>query len=262
MSGRDLKAELEARERKHFQEKRKSGAGDDGRHARVVPPLSAADDTEGTKRLRIEAPNPALSLVNPDLDAGAALDRRRRAADTRQMTTMRGAEGETRPRCGCEAVRCGGECAQASIESNDGSDHSDGDEDDEDDTEELMRELQKIKRERAEEAARKACLAVVCARHLVTRRTGGCGDRRGRPHPPREHHERQPAAQPGQEHRVLREAPVRCWLSRVCGSRGRSWDDDVVFKNCARQDKPKTREFVNDSLRTDFHRKFMSKYIK
>ena len=56
------------------------------------------------------------------------------------------------------------------------------------------------------------------------------------------------------------------------------WDDDVVFKNCARQDKPKvgfyfsislfqphatqTHEFVNDSLRTDFHRKFMSKYIK
>ena len=52
----------------------------------------------------------------------------------------------------------------------------------------------------------------------------------------------------------------------------------MVFKNCARQEKPKVRahicevaahshrlqerEFVNDSLRTDFHRKFMSKYIR
>ena len=32
-----------------------------------------ADEADGAKRLRIEAPNPALSLVNPDLDAGMLL---------------------------------------------------------------------------------------------------------------------------------------------------------------------------------------------
>lgn len=43
----------------------------------------------------------------------------------------------------------------------------------------------------------------------------------------------------------------------------RRWDDDVVFKNCARSEpEKKTNQFVNDSLRSEFHRKFMEKYIK
>ncbi|KAI7770432.1 hypothetical protein LZL87_002803 [Fusarium oxysporum] len=42
----------------------------------------------------------------------------------------------------------------------------------------------------------------------------------------------------------------------------RRWDDDVVFKNQARgtEDKGKKKEFVNDLLRSDFHRRFMSKH--
>lgn len=44
----------------------------------------------------------------------------------------------------------------------------------------------------------------------------------------------------------------------------RRWDDDVVFKNQARgtEDKGKKKEFVNDLLRSDFHRRFMSKYVR
>ncbi|KAI3381537.1 hypothetical protein SNEBB_008701 [Seison nebaliae] len=45
----------------------------------------------------------------------------------------------------------------------------------------------------------------------------------------------------------------------------RNWNDDVVFKNCAKsEEKNKERqyEFVNDSLRSDFHRNFMQKYIR
>lgn len=43
----------------------------------------------------------------------------------------------------------------------------------------------------------------------------------------------------------------------------RRWDDDVVFKNQARgtEDKGKA-EFVNDMLRSDFHKRFMSKYVR
>jgi protein CWC15 len=43
----------------------------------------------------------------------------------------------------------------------------------------------------------------------------------------------------------------------------RRWDDDVIFKNQSRgvDDKPKNR-FVNDMLRSDFHRKFLNKYVK
>jgi len=41
------------------------------------------------------------------------------------------------------------------------------------------------------------------------------------------------------------------------------WDDDVVFKNCARGEvDKKERRFINDTLRSDFHKKFMEKYIK
>ncbi|XP_077286086.1 spliceosome-associated protein CWC15 [Arctopsyche grandis] len=43
----------------------------------------------------------------------------------------------------------------------------------------------------------------------------------------------------------------------------RRWDDDVVFKNCARSEpEKKPNTFINDSLRSEFHRKFMEKYIK
>lgn len=43
----------------------------------------------------------------------------------------------------------------------------------------------------------------------------------------------------------------------------RRWDDDVVFKNCARSEPDKKGPaFINDSLRSDFHKKFMEKYIK
>lgn len=41
------------------------------------------------------------------------------------------------------------------------------------------------------------------------------------------------------------------------------WDDDVIFRNQARgtEKKPEKR-FINDLLRSDFHRKFMQKYVR
>lgn len=43
----------------------------------------------------------------------------------------------------------------------------------------------------------------------------------------------------------------------------RRWDDDVVFKNQAKgiEEKPQKR-FINDTTRSDFHRRFMDKFIK
>ena len=51
------------------------------------------------------------------------------------------------------------------------------------------------------------------------------------------------------------------------------WDEDAVFKNCARGmdldgkrlrpgGGPAQPEFINDTLRSDFHRKFLTRYIK
>ncbi|KAH9243711.1 hypothetical protein K456DRAFT_218775 [Colletotrichum gloeosporioides 23] len=43
----------------------------------------------------------------------------------------------------------------------------------------------------------------------------------------------------------------------------RRWDDDVVFKNQARgTEEKKGKEFINDLLRSDFHKRFMSKYVR
>ncbi|KAL6741721.1 hypothetical protein Aduo_014948 [Ancylostoma duodenale] len=44
----------------------------------------------------------------------------------------------------------------------------------------------------------------------------------------------------------------------------RRWDDDVVFKNCAKgiDERKKEASFINDAIRSEFHRKFMDKYIK
>ncbi|EDV25706.1 expressed hypothetical protein [Trichoplax adhaerens] len=45
----------------------------------------------------------------------------------------------------------------------------------------------------------------------------------------------------------------------------RRWDDEVVFKNCARGEEDarnKEKSFINDTLRSGFHRRFMGKYIR
>lgn len=42
----------------------------------------------------------------------------------------------------------------------------------------------------------------------------------------------------------------------------RRWDDDVVFKNQARTEPKHAKRFVNDTVRSDFHRRFLDRYIK
>nr|CAG4646710.1 EOG090X0IT3 [Macrothrix elegans] len=108
-------------------------------------------------------------------------------------------------------------------------------EEDEDDTAELMAELQKIKAERAAEQARK------------------------------EMEQRQEEERIRMEN-ILSGNP----LLNVSGKQVKSdlrvkrrWDDDVVFKNCSRAEpERKEIQFVNDSLRSEFHKRFMDKYIK
>lgn len=43
----------------------------------------------------------------------------------------------------------------------------------------------------------------------------------------------------------------------------RRWDEDVPFKNCARAEPDSKKPlYVNDTLRSEFHKKFMNKYIR
>ncbi|KAA0187917.1 Pre-mRNA-splicing factor cwc15 [Fasciolopsis buskii] len=107
------------------------------------------------------------------------------------------------------------------------------DDDDEDEDEELLlAELAKIKRERAEELARQAA-------------------------------ERKAAEETIRMENILKGNPLLNAPNASEFKVKRRWDDDVVFKNCARGEVDHTkRGFVNDTLRSEFHKKFMKKYIQ
>ena len=42
----------------------------------------------------------------------------------------------------------------------------------------------------------------------------------------------------------------------------RRWDDDVVFRHQARDEPPAKKRFLNDTIRNDFHLKFLKRYVK
>lgn len=118
----------------------------------------------------------------------------------------------------------------------DGDDSGEDDDDgDEEDTAALLAELQRIKKERAAEQARREV-----ERRQEEERIRMENILSGNP--------------------LLHYAPQ---ASKPDLKVKRRWDDDVVFKNCARSEPEKKKDrFINDSLRSEFHRKFMEKYVK
>ncbi|OTB06891.1 hypothetical protein M426DRAFT_318605 [Hypoxylon sp. CI-4A] len=120
--------------------------------------------------------------------------------------------------------------ADSESEEDDDDSEEDSDDDDEDEEAELQRELEKIRRERAEK---------------------------------REKEEREKAAaeEAEREKDIALGNPL---LNPQNFNMKRRWDDDVVFKNQARgtEDKGKRKEFINDLLRSDFHKRFMNKYVR
>ncbi|XP_059476742.1 protein CWC15 homolog [Neocloeon triangulifer] len=114
-------------------------------------------------------------------------------------------------------------------------DDSDASDSDEDDTAQLLAELNRIKKERAAENTRKEA-------------------------------EKRMEEERIRMENILSGNPLLNYSAQA--QKGdlkvkRRWDDDVVFKNCARSEPSKNEpQFINDSLRSEFHRKFMEKYIK
>lgn len=115
------------------------------------------------------------------------------------------------------------------VKSDDESD--DDDDDEEDDTEALLAELEQIKKERAEEKAR---------------------------------HERQIQEEElkVKESELMRGNPLLNINNPTNFNVKRRWDDDVVFKNQTRGEAKAPKRFINDTIRSDFHRKFLHKYMK
>ncbi|ORY69846.1 Pre-mRNA-splicing factor Cwf15/Cwc15 [Pseudomassariella vexata] len=120
--------------------------------------------------------------------------------------------------------------ADSEDDSDEEAEGSDDDSDEEDEQAELQRELEKIRRERAEKREK-------------------------------EEWERAAVEQEERERDIALGNPL---LNKQNFNMKRRWDDDVVFKNQARgtDDKGKKKEFINDLLRSDFHKRFMSKYVR
>lgn len=112
----------------------------------------------------------------------------------------------------------------------DDEDDEDDSSDDEDDTAELLAELNKIKKERAREKAKLDAEKKVEEERIRTEI-------------------------------ILKGNPLINQEKAAEFKVKRRWDDDVVFKNCAKGDERKPL-FINDTLRSEFHKKFMEKYVK
>ena len=130
---------------------------------------------------------------------------------------------------------------KSDAESINSDEDDDEDDDDDDDTEALMAELNKIKKERALEAAKLE-------------------------------EERKVREEKIRVENILKGNPLlnpssasKAASSNSSGSDfkvKKRWDDDVVFKNCAKMDDGKKKDFINDTLRSEFHKKFMERYVK
>jgi len=117
----------------------------------------------------------------------------------------------------------------------DDSDSSDGNSDsgsesDKDETAELMREIEKIKQERQTDLQKKAA-------------------------------EKEQVEQEEQARVVQLGNPLLNSQTANFNVKKR-WYEDTVFKNQARDEPQPKKRFINDTLRNDFHRKFLAKYIQ
>ncbi|KAK0411871.1 hypothetical protein QR680_005889 [Steinernema hermaphroditum] len=131
--------------------------------------------------------------------------------------------------------------ASSSVDDDDpweGADSDDSDDSDEDENALLMAELARIRKERATEKAEK------------------------------EEKQKEEEERVRYEN-ILQGNPLLNLNNDSAGSSSdfkvkRRWDDDVVFKNCAKglDERNKQPTFINDAIRSEFHRKFMDKYIK
>ncbi|KJE96678.1 hypothetical protein CAOG_006960 [Capsaspora owczarzaki ATCC 30864] len=228
MKNRDLKGELELREQE-ARDKKLLGSNANSTAAPAMPALGARPPMRrlvDASIAQLDADDETLTNQGAGSRSKARQPRSRYDDDADDDE----AHAERRDRSDDEDDHYDGHARDSrreAEEDNDDDDDDNGDDDDDDDddddTEALMRELEKIKRERAEEQARKE----------LERRQ--------------------------EEERIRNQAPSQ---SSNDFNVKRGWDDDVVFKNCAKDAPTHEKRFINDSLRSDFHRKFMDRYIK
>jgi protein CWC15 len=182
-------------------------------------------------KYRQSGQNTSDDLKNKDFKRDLE-DRERVAAQEREVKRGRSSQSSS----GLASKKLRPEAITANIDADDRDedveeDDEDSDDSDEDDTAELLAELNRIKRERAQEEAKKEA------------------DKKA-------HEERI------RMENILSGNPL-LGSNKTEFKVKRRWDDDVVFKNCARNEPDKEgKPFINDTIRSEFHKKFMEKYIK
>ena len=107
----------------------------------------------------------------------------------------------------------------------------DDDDDDDDDELELQRELERIKEERAAAQARKE-------------------------------QEELAMLELSKKDSALKGNPLLDLEGSGSAKMKRRWNDDVVFRNQTRGEPEVKKRFINDTIRNDFHRSFLKKFIK
>ncbi|KAI8062906.1 Pre-mRNA-splicing factor Cwf15/Cwc15 [Gongronella butleri] len=168
-----------------------------------------------------------------------------KAASSDRLLTGGDADGDAGGDIGVDDARAkaAAEAAKLAALDKDDSDESEDDEDedassedesddDDDDEAELMATLQRIRQERAEERERQEA-------------------------------ERLQQEQDEKEKEAMTGNPLLNTDEKKDFNVKRRWDDDVIFKNQARgDDERSSKRFVNDMLRSDFHRRFLHKYVQ
>ncbi|CAI5949577.1 unnamed protein product [Closterium sp. NIES-64] len=220
---RDLRGELEERERRHFAAKDKEQqlrTDDRKRTSGLLLPGNIRGPVRSSAVWWRVGANQCfcvslLCMCRVSIGGGALGGRK----EVEELVDTRAADADDSDG---EDRRGGG--------GDDEDDDDDDEDDDEDDTMELLAELERIKKERAEEEA---------AQGEGAGGAGGEGEREGD---------------------GTRQPHHGCWGSAFAVKR--RWDDDVVFRNQAKDEQKPTKRFINDTIRSDFHRRFLNKYMK
>lgn len=166
--------------------------------------------------------------LRKELDERERVAREKRSDRSSNRDSSSGGSSSKRPRV--EQIPVANLDADEAV--NDDDDDDDSSDDSDDDAAELLAELNKIKKERARELAAKEM-------------------------------EKKQEEERIRTENILSGNPLMQGSNRADFKVKKRWDDDVVFKNCAKGEEDKTeKRFINDTLRSEFHKRFLEKYIK
>lgn len=210
----------------------KGGSGKGEGDLSALSKQYSSRDLPGHTKLKYRQPGQDTSDEIRGRDFRKDLEDRERAV--REKRSDRGRESSSNSSSSTKRPRLE-QIPAANLDADDPLDDDDDDDEDasddsDDETAELLAELNKIKKERAQESSRKEQEKKVQEEQIRTEN-------------------------------ILSGNPLMS-SQKADFKVKRRWDDDVVFKNCARgEEDKKEKKFINDTLRSEFHKRFLEKYI-